>query len=260
LVHPQAKPFSFPGREIGCLLVHGFTGSPPELRPLGDYLAARGWAVEAPLLKGHGTCMADLVRSTWRDWLDSAREGLDRLRSQPVRDIYLIGFSMGGLLCLYLADTEEDVSGVVTLNTPIWLRDPRTAFTRLLRLANRVNPRWFAELGKKGRGEVGTAEAGRFAYDTVSPRAMAEMLDLVRQVRRMLGRVKVPALVVQSRADETAVPRSGVYIYDSLGSKDKNVLWLKEAPHLLFLGREAAQVQRVVENFIVIQSAVGQKK
>ena len=261
LIHPQAKPFSFPGREIGCLLVHGFTGSPPELRSLGDHLAARGWAVEAPLLKGHGTSVADLASTTWRDWLGSARDGLDRLRSQQVRDVYLIGMSMGGLLCLYLANTVEGVSGVVTLNTPVWLRDRRTNFARLLRLVNQLNPRWFAEVVKEGKGEAGAAAADeeRFGYDTVSPRAMTEMLDLVREVRLMLGRVKTPALIVQSRSDETAAPKSAEYIYDSLGSGDKQVLWLTEAPHLLFAGREAGRVREAVEKFIVKRTAFGPK-
>ncbi|NPV89703.1 MAG: alpha/beta fold hydrolase [Firmicutes bacterium] len=253
-VHPQARPYSFPGREVGCLLVHGFTGSPPELRSLGDHLAARGWAVEAPLLKGHGTRVADLANTTWRDWMESAREGLVRLRSQPVRDVFLIGMSMGGLLCLYLADALGDVSGVVTLNTPIWLRDRRTAFAPLLRLVNQVNPRWLAEIPKR-KGEAGAARGERFGYDSVHPRAMTEMLGLVREVRRLLGRVKVPVLIVQSHADETAEPKSAGYLYDSLGSADKQVLWLTEAPHLLFEGSEAGMVREAVENFILKRTA-----
>ena len=37
------------------LLLHGFTGSPWEVRPLGESLAARGFHVLAPQLPGHGT-------------------------------------------------------------------------------------------------------------------------------------------------------------------------------------------------------------
>ena len=44
------NPFFFEGGEVGCLLVHGFSGSPPEMRPMGEYLAGKGlqWTWPAP--------------------------------------------------------------------------------------------------------------------------------------------------------------------------------------------------------------------
>ena len=32
------SPFSFEGGPVGCLLIHGFTSAPPEMRPMGEYL------------------------------------------------------------------------------------------------------------------------------------------------------------------------------------------------------------------------------
>src|SRR5436309_331310 len=56
--------FSLPGsRPLGCLLVHGFTGTPEEMRPLGEALAARGFPVHAVRLAGHGTDVAELART-----------------------------------------------------------------------------------------------------------------------------------------------------------------------------------------------------
>jgi carboxylesterase len=42
---PSAEPFYFPGGKTGCLLVHGFTGSPKEMRWMGEYLAGQGYTV-----------------------------------------------------------------------------------------------------------------------------------------------------------------------------------------------------------------------
>ena len=42
---PVAGPFDFPEGKHGVLLIHGFTGSPAHMRPLGDALRARGYAV-----------------------------------------------------------------------------------------------------------------------------------------------------------------------------------------------------------------------
>src|SRR5690242_17690238 len=40
--------FALPGsRGVGCLLVHGFTANPSEMRPVGEALAARGFPVRA---------------------------------------------------------------------------------------------------------------------------------------------------------------------------------------------------------------------
>ena len=56
---------------------------------------------------------------------------------------------------------------------------------------------------------------------------IAELRDLIRAARRSLRRVTCPALVIQSRADETVDPKSGEIIYDNLGSADKGLMWME---------------------------------
>ena len=40
---PSAEPFYYQGNKIGCLLIHGFTGTPKEMRLMGEYLANQGY-------------------------------------------------------------------------------------------------------------------------------------------------------------------------------------------------------------------------
>jgi esterase/lipase len=47
------KEFYFKGNNTGVLLIHGFTGTPSEMRLLGEYLAKKGYTVKGILLKGH---------------------------------------------------------------------------------------------------------------------------------------------------------------------------------------------------------------
>ena len=47
---------------IGVLLIHGFPGSPVEMRLIGEYLNEREMTVLAPLLPGHGTTPEDLYQ------------------------------------------------------------------------------------------------------------------------------------------------------------------------------------------------------
>jgi carboxylesterase len=55
VIVPSTEPFFFPGDEVGCLLIHVFTGAPKELRWMGEYLAEKGRTVLAVRLAGHAT-------------------------------------------------------------------------------------------------------------------------------------------------------------------------------------------------------------
>jgi len=255
-VHPAAQPYFFPGRDVGCLLIHGFTGSPPELLPLAKYLANQGYAVMAPLLAGHGTRVEDLARTNWKDWLQSASAGLSRLQEEPIDRIFIVGLSMGGLLSLMLATGQEaavestqngprlPVVGVVTINSPIFLKSFRARFSFLLR--------WFISYTSKESNVVpqDIADTLRFAYSEMPVTGVANLMRLIKAVRNFLPQVKVPAMIVQSNADETVRPVSGEYIYKNIGSQDKRLLWLNDAPHLFTLGLERERVFKEILEFI----------
>src|SRR4051812_50156606 len=63
----------------GVLCLHGFTGTPFEVRPLAEALAGHGFTVIAPALAGHCGTVEELARTRWPDWLASAEAGRDRL-------------------------------------------------------------------------------------------------------------------------------------------------------------------------------------
>src|SRR5205814_5300529 len=103
---PIAEGFALAGaRPLGCLLVHGFTATPDEMRPRGQALAARGFPVRAVRLAGHGTEVADLAGTRWTDWFASVAEGADRLH-RDVPALAVAGMSLGALLGPHLAATR----------------------------------------------------------------------------------------------------------------------------------------------------------
>ena len=61
------NPFFFEGGPTGCLLVHGFSRSPLEMGPMGEYLAGKGLTVLGVRLAGHGTSPEDMAKTTWCD-------------------------------------------------------------------------------------------------------------------------------------------------------------------------------------------------
>lgn len=94
-----AEPFFFPGGKTGCVLVHGFTGTPKEMRLMGDYLIKNEVTVIGIRLAGHATQMSDMVRTRWKDWLTSVEDGIN-LISDCCENIFVAGLSMGGILAL----------------------------------------------------------------------------------------------------------------------------------------------------------------
>src|SRR3989442_497796 len=96
-----ADPFVLGEGPDGCLLLHGLTGSPAEMRPVGEALAAAGFRAVGPLLPGHGTTPEDLDTTTRADLIQAAESAL--LSLEGARRIFLCGLSVGGLLAIHLA-------------------------------------------------------------------------------------------------------------------------------------------------------------
>ncbi|PRX41501.1 carboxylesterase [Planifilum fimeticola] len=242
IVRRSPEPFFYPGGEIGLLLVHGFTGSPAELRPMGDYFRKRGISVHAPLLKGHGTSPEELAGTTWMDWRESVLQAYDRLcRDAGVRRVFAAGLSMGGLLVLDLA-RHRPLDGVISMCAPIWLKDRRAVFAPLVRFFRPYLP----------RREVKEAhiEEHLVPYDRLPLVSVGHLLRLIRQVRRRLPEITVPALVIQSERDETVEPSSGRYILKRLGSEEKEFKSYANSSHIITLDRERERLFADVENFI----------
>src|SRR5437868_12714810 len=118
------SPLSLAGGDTGALCLHGITGTPFEIRPVAEALGRAGYAVEGPMLAGHGGSLRDLAATRWPDWLRSAEQAMDSLAQRTGgRPITLVGFSMGGLLALKLARLyPERIGALVVMAAPLRLR------------------------------------------------------------------------------------------------------------------------------------------
>lgn len=231
LLDPLAAPFLFEGTNgEGVLLLHGFTGTPAHFRMMGKFLTERGYTVHAPLLAGHGTSLEEMDRTTRRDWVQSARDGLALLSGSA--HVHLVGLSMGGLISLLLAGQGE-VASITTIDTPVKLWDRRDPLVHILKHVERFHS-W------NGPEDPPRGEAARYfiQYDGFPLGAASELLRLKREALRHLDRVHAPALIIQSRADETVRPESAVILARRLGSSRKRILWLEHSRHNALLDTE----------------------
>jgi len=230
-MHPLVAPFRFDGtRSDTVLLLHGWTGSPAHLRDLGRRLNEEGFTVVAPLLAGHGTRLEDMVKTGWRDWLRSATEPAMVLLDEG-RRLHLVGLSMGGVLSLLMAPALGAAS-VATINAPLLVRDRRARFAGFYRGSSRIDR---SEPPIPAPPEMREYQQ---QYNGTPVGTVAELRDVIRAGRRNLWRVQCPALVIQSRADETVGPKSAEIIYDGVGSTTKGLVWLEQSRHVAVLDTE----------------------
>jgi carboxylesterase len=224
-MHPLAAPFRFEGdRPESVLLLHGWTGSPAHMRDLGQRLNDAGYTVVGPLLAGHGTTLDDMATTGWRDWLGSAAEpAMDILEGGDT--LHLVGLSMGGIISLLLA-TSLDAASVTTINAPLLVRDRRSYLAGLYRGSKRIE---HAEPPVAAPPEMRKYQQ---QYNGTPLGTAAELADLIRAARRSLSKVTCPALIIQSKTDETVRPKSATIIYDGLGSADKGIVWLECSRHV----------------------------
>jgi carboxylesterase len=225
----------------GVLLVHGFTGTPAEMRLLGEHLHAQGFTVLAIRLPGHGTSVQDMESTSWRHWYGAAIDGF-QLLTGLCNEISVAGLSMGGLLALKLA-AEFPIHRVVALSTPIFLMERRIPLLPLYRVFRRFVP-------KKRRDYEDTDPLYYVGYDSTPLSSLSSLLDLIEIVKVDLPSVHCPSLLVQSRREHTVRPESATFILEHLGAQQKELFWLKNSGHVVTVDFERETVFAKITDFL----------
>jgi len=243
IVLPNAEPFFKPGNRVGCLLIHGFTGSPSAMRPLGEKLSEKGYSVLAIRLPGHGTRIEDLHRVHLDDWLAAVEDGLNILNG-TADQIFMMGQSMGGVLTLWAA-SRYPITGFVALSTPYPKEDKRRYLQiRLLSLFRKEFPK------PQSPEEKRITEQGNVAYSKYSSEAIMQALKMIREMETNLAYINIPALLIQSRKDSVVDEESMDAIYEEISSKDKKRVWLENSGHVITLDQDREIVFKEVIAFI----------
>ncbi|MDQ3879258.1 MAG: alpha/beta fold hydrolase [Actinomycetota bacterium] len=237
-----AEEFSLGDGPVGALLVHGFSGSPQGMRGLGEYLAERGIAVTAPRLPGHGTTWEDLSTRTAQDWVGEVEDSFHRMAAER-DEVFIVALSFGAALALDVAARYPDeVAGVVTLAGMVMTRDPRRHLAPVIRRLTRSIP---------GVGnDIADPSGKEIAYDRLPTGAAYYMLRFLKAARLGLPAVRCPVLVMHGRQDHTVHPANAELIYASVGSEDKELVWLDRSYHVITLDYDRDEVFARTYGFI----------
>ena len=279
-VPPARRAYTIPSKakpgweKIGCLLLHGFMGSPASTRPMAKYLAAQGIMTHCPLLPGHGNLPHKIHEyADYKGWIAEAEEGLAYLK-QHCDQIYIVGHSMGGVLAAYLANKYRDVGGLILLAPLYTMPDWRI---NLAMIGRYVMP-WFYPL--KNKQVDRTIFVGRVLdFDPtidVNDPALQEWLveatrlsnvavDEMRKMafigRRLWPKIHQPVIVFQGGHDPAVSPKNTEKLFQKLGTADKEMKFFPQVGHELMRPVEPIhkKVWQKIVAFIEEHAEIGAK-
>ncbi len=216
----EHQPFALHGGTAAALLVHGFPGTPAEMRPVGDALHAAGWTAHGVLLPGFGPQVETLADRKKEDWLAAVTSALRPLR-QDHNPVLLVGNSMGAALSVEVAAQHPDLVDGLVLLSPFYQLD-HVAW-RALPLIQLVFPK--PRLFRIFKPDFDNPEAreGMLNFmpdaDLDDPTVRQAIMDYRVPIRmfaqihragqtayRLAPQVRVPVLVIQGHEDPIARP------------------------------------------------------
>jgi carboxylesterase len=236
----KTAPFELGRGRDAVLLVHGFTGSPWDVRPLGETLAENGYHIRAIRLPGHGLTPEAMLGATWRDWERAVFDALADLRQY--RHVFVAGLSMGALLAVIVAAHEpERVRALALIAPAVRFRGRTRVLLRAFRhvpLLHLARP-WILKDGSDIADPVARAEAPSLrAWPSVR---VGDLWTIRERALARAHRVRAPALVAVARDDHVVSPYGGeVLARRMIASPGVRFVQLDEGFHIIprDLGRQ----------------------
>ncbi len=254
VVPEERRAYTMDGGSVGCLVLHGYIGSPASTRPMASYLNERGLTVHCPLLPGHGEFPRRTFKLRHQEWIAEVEEALAFLSSR-CDEIVLLGHSMGTVLGAHLVLKFGGVSGQIML-APIYdVPDRRIRYLRLLRY---IWPWYYPLKSKRMRGLV-YERIREFDpdLDLEDPKTQAVLPELTRvptsgmdEMRKVVDMgqglwplLDIPVLIFQGGLDFAATPDNTNKIFNLLPNQDKELILFENAGHELMRPFETVHTQ-----------------
>jgi carboxylesterase len=234
------------------LLVHGFVGSRIDFHDLGEVLQQKGLTVRLMRLPGHGTFPLEHANTTREQFLQAVHAEYQSLKA-TYPQVGLIGFSMGGAVAAWYA-SQQPVDRMVLI-APYFGVTYRWYYGVPAEFWNKVAGWAFPYVVK---GEMFTcvnreeAKSQLFYYRVISNKAAAELVRLGKEARdpATLSRITCPVLVLHSWGDQASSPHRSKTAFESIGSKDKRMVWYEQSNHHILWDYDSEAAKKEIVEFL----------
>ena len=248
------------------MLLHGLAGSPAEMHYLARSLRQAGFEVHVPYPRLRLRHAHQSVRYRHLEqWVAYASGALDVL-SQRHERIYLAGLCIGAVLALRLAiDVKSGSRAMSLISTTLQHDGWATPWYRskMVRLACRTPLRGHTKLHERfpyglKKHERLRQRVARAMHTEGSSSAGAEFLPLsgmhqayrlIDAVRRNIGRVTTPSLVLHSIDDDVASTRSAEFVARNIGTREVRTILYRDSYHILTMDNDKEAVAQETIGF-----------
>ncbi|MFP7494998.1 alpha/beta fold hydrolase [Terribacillus saccharophilus] len=226
----------------GILCIHGFTGGTYEVEPLTKHLLHHTeWKVEAVALPGHGEADELALHNVGhKEWIKAAEQAYERLASECSR-IYVIGFSMGGMIASHLAAKYGADKLVLLSASGKYLNWKLLTLEAWEYMKTHMSGDIIEDLNMLRKQKKGK----------IPLRAFLEFKKCVDYTKKSLPAVSCPVFIVQGIQDSMVPHRTVNYLNKHLGSRNQRMVLFDESKHLICLGPDIDQICTQVEEFLL---------
>lgn len=225
-------------------IVHGYAEHSGRYEHVAERLVARGCAVYALDLRGHGRSEG---RRVFIRSVDEHLADIDRFLSlvrerQPALPLFLLGHSMGGtVVASYLVTGERDLSGAILSAPAIRSQRGSSAIARaVLSILARLFPRLpvarldSAEISRDPQ-VVARYDADPLVYRGRMPAGtIAALVRAARKVRADMETISLPLLLMHGTLDTLADPEGSRELYEQAATTDKTLKLYEGLYHEIF--------------------------
>jgi len=247
-IKEKAQPYFYEAGNKLAILIHGFTGTPDDMRELAKYLAVKNISAKAICLAGHGTTnWRDLENSSYYDWWKTLEEEV-KDASGKYEKVFLIGYSFGANLAFDIAARyPKMVAGVVSLGISVFLKKERLV-KLLLPIFHFFFKKYKKHYIKKEYQDKYLQSGSQLLIPTKSVYDFYNFIDFF--TKKELAKVTVPALIIHSRDDAITHPKSSEFVHNRISSKRKELMILDEMNHNPIQSQRKDLIFNKIEEFI----------
>ena len=224
--------------------LHGACTHARRLRFVAEYLQRHGYTLYAYDQRGHGTWPGLKVDvESFQDYLDDLYQACLTVRERHMdKDIFLLGHSMGGLICLAFAINHPNILKGVVVSSPWLATAMKISGVKLMlgKLVRKIKPtKLFTsdipqDLLTHDREVVASHEADPLRSDYVTARWYFAMLEGQKETISRAGQLRVPCLIMQAGDDRITDAKAVKTFYDEIAITDKTYKEYRGFYHELF--------------------------
>ena len=221
------------------LIIHGIAGGTYDQEYLAHRLELnRSYDVYTFTLAGHDGLFKENM--TEKEWIKSAEDMLKFLIKNGYKKIYIIGHSMGGIIASRLATQYKQIKKIVLVSAAFrYLAFKNGDFDLLKSISKTRNV-----IKDYSSDEVFTRLI-KLPLPT-----LREFSNLVKNNENTLKKINIPTLIIQGNEDNLVPLETAEFIYNNIGTKQKEILIYNGVNHDVFRGNKKEEITYEIINFL----------